>query len=572
MARGLLAALALLLFLPAPAAAQARRFAIDLFRVTFTVHPDASVLVREDITFEFRGAHNGIFRAIPVRYERGGLEFALRLDGIGVYDEADGPLRFEVSYPGHYVKIKAWVPGAVDTKKTVRVVYRVRRGLLAFEDHDELYWNVTGNEWEVPIRVAEAFVDLPPSVPSTQVRTLAFTGARGGVGQDFTLEHVERYLRFTTTRPLRPREGLTIVVGWPPGHVAGPSALRQAVWVVGDNWPLGLPLLAFVWGGLVWWAYGRDPAAGRSVKPEYEPPPGLAPAEAGALVDEHAEPRDVIATIVDLGVRGYLRIEPVPGDESDFMFTRLKPIAGDPDLEPLELFVLAKIFGADWLLNARYLSEVKRDYDNVFPPIRDQIYKAMVREGLFPASPHVVRTGWLLAAGLVAASAFWVSGAVPSWLGVYGLELPIGVGVSGLVFMVWARFMPRRTLAGVKMLARVRGFQEFLERAEKDRLARMPADTLHRYLPWAIALGVSERWVHGFEGLRVAEPAWYRGHGGFSLVRFERDLTAFSRGTEAAILTTRRGSGGGGFSSGSSGFSGGGSSGGGGGGGGGGTF
>ena len=567
MGRGLLAALALLLLAPAPAAAQARRFAIDVFRVTLTVHPDASLVIREDITFEFRGAHNGIFRTIPVRYERGGLEFALRLDGIGVYDEADRPLRSEVTWPGRYVKIKAWVPGAVDTKKAVTIVYRVRRGLLDFEDHDELYWNVTGNEWEVPIRVAEAFVDLPPSVPSDQVRTLAFTGPRGGVGQDFTLEHIERYLRFSTTRALRPREGLTIVVGWPPGHVAGPSALRQAFWVVGDNWPLGLPLLAFLWGGLVWWAYGRDPAAGRSVKPEYEPPAGLGPAQAGALVDERAEPRDVIATIVDLGVRGYLEIEPVGDDGSDFVFRRLKPVLGDPDLTPIELVVLATIFGRDWVANQRLLSEVKRDYDNVFPKVRGQIYKSMVQDGLFPASPHLVRRGWALAGGLVAASAFFVSDLLPSWLGVYGWMVPVGVGASGVIFVLWARFMSKRTLAGVKMLAHVRGFQEFLERAEKDRLARMPADTLHRYLPWALALGVSERWVHGFEGMRVAEPTWYRGHGGFSLGGFERDLTAFSRGTEAAILTTRRGDGGG-FGGGSGGGGGGGAPGGGGGGGG----
>jgi len=571
MARGLLAALALLLLVPSSAAAQARRFAIDTFRVTLSVNRDASLVVREDITFEFHGAHNGIFRTIPVRYERGGLEFALRLSGIGAYDDADRPLRTEVSYPGRYVKIKAWVPGAVDTRKTVTLVYRVRRGLIAFEDHDELYWNVTGNEWEVPIRQAEVFVDLPPTVAPELVRTLAFTGPRGGGGQDWALDRVERYLRVATTRALRPREGLTVVVGWPTGQIERPSAFREALWSVGDNWPLGLPLLALAWGGLVWWAYGRDPAATRSVKPEYEPPPGLAPAEAGALVDERAEPRDVIATIVDLGVRGYLRIEPVPGDEGDFTFTRLKPVAGDPDLTPLDLFVLAKIFGPDWLLNVRSLSEVKRDYDNVFPPIRDQIYKEMVRAGLFPASPHAVRTGWLLAGGLVASSAFFVRDITPAWLDVYGLELPIGVGLSGLVFMFWARHMSRRTRAGARTLAHVRGFQEFLERAEQDRLARMPADTLHRFLPWAIALGVSERWVHGFRGLAVAEPGWYRGRNAFTLGRFEHDLAAFSRGTEAAILTTRRGGAGGSFG-GSSGFSGGGSSGGGAGGGGGGTF
>ena len=158
---------------------------------------------------------------------------------------------------------------------------------------------------------------------------------------------------------------------------------------------------------LVWRAYGRDPDANRSIKPEYEPPPGLVPAEAGGLVDERAEPRDVIATLVDLAVRGYLQIEHVTTafDEPDFLFKRLKPAAGDPTLKPLELFVLARIFGADWALNLRLLSEVRRDYDNVFPPIRDAIYRTMVADGLFHVSPEAVKTVWWTVGDAVVAGA-----------------------------------------------------------------------------------------------------------------------------------------------------------------------
>src|SRR5207249_6479038 len=266
----------------------------------------------------------------------------------------------------------------------------------------------------------------------------------------------------------RPREGLTVVVGWPPGHVAHASALRRAGWVVADYWPLSLPLLALVWGGFVWWAFGRDPGSKPSVKPEYAPPPDLIPAEAGALVDERAHPRDVIATVVDLAVRGYLEIEPITTafGEADFMFKRLKPVTGDPDLRPFELFVLAKIFGVDWVINMRLLSEVRRDYENVFPPIRDQLYRMMVRDGLFPASPGSVRKGWMLAGALTAISATLLPTFGPAWLGRYDPMLPIGVVASGLIFIGWAWFMPRKTWAGVQVLARVRGFQEFCVRAE----------------------------------------------------------------------------------------------------------
>jgi uncharacterized membrane protein YgcG len=555
-------------------AAEARGFAIDSFVVSLQVNPDASLIVREDITFDFQGAHQGVFRTIPVRYDRGGYEFALRLEGIGVYDESGAPLRHETAYPGRYVKIKAWVPGAVDTKKTVTVVYRVRRGILTFEDHDELYWNATGDEWEAPIRAAEVFVKVPPSVADDVVRVVAYTGARGGGGQDYRLDRVERFWRFSTTRALRPREGITVVVGWPVGHVGRPSAMRRALWFFGDKWPLGLPLLAFFAGLLAWWAYGRDPAVRRSVKPEYEPPPGLLPAEGGALVDEKAEPREVLATIVDLAVRGYLRIEQITtlGRRTDFVFHRLKPIAGDASLKQFELFVLAKIFGADWTLSTFTLSEIRRDYDHTFPPIRDRLYRLMVEDNLFPAPPGRMRADWLIPGGALVAVAFVLPQWWPSWLDVYGITLPTAIAASGVVLMVWSRFMARRTWVGAQTLAAVRGFQEFLERAEKDRLERMPADTLHRFMPWAIALGVTERWIFNFKGLKVAEPGWYTGPSPFSLDSYHSDLSTFDRHTTEAILTTRTG----GFASGTSGFSsgggGGGSSGGGAGGGGGGTF
>ena len=96
-----------------PAAAQTRGlFSIASFVVSIVVNADGSLVVREDITFEFRGAHQGIFRRIPLHYTRDGLDFPLHLSGIGVYDETGRALRTEVTYPGRYVTVKAWVPDA----------------------------------------------------------------------------------------------------------------------------------------------------------------------------------------------------------------------------------------------------------------------------------------------------------------------------------------------------------------------------------------------------------------------------------------------------------------------------
>ena len=498
--------------------------------------------MREAITVDFRGAHEGFFRTIPVRYERRGLEFALRVDDIHVFDENIAPLRTEVSRAGRAIRIKAWVPGAVDATRTVIITYRVRRPLIDVDGHEELYWNVTGTEWDVPIRQAEAVVSSPAAIPLDQIRSLAYTGPRGASAADYIEERADAFLTFRTTRPLRPREGLTIAVGWPQGAIRGPSALQRASWWLGDNWALGLPFLTLGGVLLLWRRYGRDPGGAVTVKPEYAPPEGMLPAAGGALATERAEPRDFVATLVDLAVRGYVRIEEIAPDvgESDFIFHRLKPISGDPALKPVELYVLGRLFGGDWGLPTRRLSEVKRDYDNVFSPVRDEIYRMLVRDGLFSSSPEQVRALWLFAGiAIVGAAIFAVTG-FPDWLGTVPLSLGIGLGVSGLIVLGFSPLMPRKTWRGAQAVVRVRGFREFLERTSKDELRRLPPDTMHKWLAWAIALGVSERWIHNFEGLTVSEPEWYTARGGFDLERFDRSLGRFSAGTEGAIQTSRR--------------------------------
>ena len=177
----------------------------------------------------------------------------------------------------------------------------------------------------------------------------------------------------------------------------------------------------------------------------------------------------------------------------------------------------------------------------MFPPIRDRLYRLMVQDGLFPASPGHVRAGWMLAGAITAVVGFMLPSYGPEWLGFYEPWLRIAMVASGLIFVGWGWVMPHKTWTGVQQAAHVRGFQEFLERAEKDRLERMPPETFNRWLPWAIALGVTERWILNFQGLRVATPSWYLSSSDFSLPSFAHDLSAFAQRAEEAILTAERG-------------------------------
>jgi uncharacterized membrane protein YgcG len=461
------------------------------------------------------------------------------------------------------------------TKSEVTIRYRVNRGLIRHEEGDELYWNVTGNEWEAPIRSVEATISLPKSVPMSAIRALAFTGPVGSARQDFTINHTEQILFYQVSRPLRPREGLTVAVGWPSGHVHFPSRWQELGWFLLDQRWFALPLLILAGCLFAWQGFGRDPLRLHSIKPEYEPPAALKPGEAGTLVDETAHPRDIVATVVDLAVRGHLTIERVETafGEEDYLLKLSKPWLGDETVAPFEVVILAQLFGGEGATKMKLLSEVRRDSRAVVPPIRDQIYRDLVEKKYFLASPHAVRRFWSLLGlflFLVPAGVAWAASGGGEVLPP-SLSMLSAFAASGLVVLAFARAMPRKTLRGARAKNRILGFQEFLERAEKDRLRRLPPESLHEWLPYAIALGVEEAWISGFEGIEVTAPPWYESRTPFTLHGYSGRIRRFSREAENAWLTSRRSSEGAWAAAGRSGFRGG-SAGGGFGGGGGGTF
>src|SRR5216684_4452632 len=173
----------LLLTVAATALNAQRSYSIERFDARIVVNKDASIDVTESITARFVGSWNGLYRRIPVKYRTPqGLNWTLGISLQSARDEADHNLRTERSLQGAYIKYKVWIPGAADADRTLVLRYHATNGLRFFDEHDELYWNVTGDEWEVPIRAASAEVDLPPGTPGT--RAIAFNGMYGSTARD----------------------------------------------------------------------------------------------------------------------------------------------------------------------------------------------------------------------------------------------------------------------------------------------------------------------------------------------------------------------------------------------------
>src|SRR4029077_4868381 len=253
--------------------ASARTLRIRDFHAELNVLPDSSLDVTETIRVDFEGAWQGIYRTIPVEYAGpGGFNYSLFLTDINATDLDGAPLRIERQRRAGNLQLKIFVPGAEDTSRNISLHYRVRDGLRFFEDHDELYWNVTGQGWDVPIESASTHVIVPPG--TTGLRAANYTGFLGSRSQEARVDILGTNIDLQTQRPLAFHEGLTIVAGWDKGFVHEPLASEKVTQFLESNWPLFIPVGALLLMLVLWYARGRDPRVG-AIAVQYEPPAGL---------------------------------------------------------------------------------------------------------------------------------------------------------------------------------------------------------------------------------------------------------------------------------------------------------
>ncbi|HSB70811.1 MAG TPA: DUF2207 domain-containing protein [Candidatus Methylomirabilis sp.] len=578
--RRLLLLLVVLTAATGPSTLHARSLSIESFEAGIVVHADGSIQVTETIRPRFVGSWNGIFRTIPVEYRTPqGTNYTLFLEGISVTDDAGTPLRHELSRERHYRKIKIWVPDAGDTVRIIVLRYQVENGLRFFEEHDELYWNVTGDEWQAPILTASARIELPPGV--TGLRAVAFTGVYGSREQAASLELGGHEVAVRTSRRLDFREGLTVAVGWDPGRVRRPGLAAQAGRFLRSNWMVFIPLAVFGLMGWLWYTRGRDPRR-RPIAPQYEPPEGLTPAELGTLLDNSPDIRDITATLVDLAVRGYLLIQVHEVKKllglrtsREYRFSLRRPVSAWSELQAHERSLMGSLF-TEGARDSVESSELEHTFYAYLPGIRDRIFNRLVERGFYLQRPDKVKHRYV-AAGVLVGILVGVGGAL---LCIQLGQSPLPSIVSGVlsagIAIGFGLIMPARTLRGARAIEAVLGFEEFLSRVEGERLQRVvkTPEMFEKYLPYAMALGVERKWAKAFEDIYRQPPDWYQGgepHT-FHPHSFVSDLGQMSERTAAAMSSAPRSSGGSGFGSGSSSRSGGGSSGGGFGGGGGGGF
>lgn len=556
--------------------AQAKSWRVTDFQDTITVNQDGTAVVEERITLAFVGEWHGIHRTIPIEYPGpNGTNYELFLDVTSVTDGSGGKLKYDSSTSNGARDLKIYIPDAVDATRTVEVTYRVRNGTRFFDSYDEFYWNVTGNDWPVPIDHAAATVRFPLAA-SGSLRAQAFTGVYGSSQSDATAKVAGPEAVLETNNPLPMRGGLTIDVYIPKDILKEPSALTKFFWFIGGNPIVFLPPVTLLAMFALWWLKGRDPDPGVSVAPMYAPPAGITPAEAGTLLNDSIHPRDITSTIIDLAVRGYIKIEETADKalvftHKDYIFHLLKPREQwGTDLAPHERVMLENVFAAG---TDTRLSSLKNRFYTAVPVIRQDIMAALKTKGIYLLDPDSAN-GYSVGMAVAILVPFGILQYL-GWANFFNspVLLVACVALSALLWWLFARVMTAKTVKGAQVRVEVLGFQEFMNRVDGERLKIMPPTTFEKFLPYAMALGVEHHWAQAFSGIVKDPPQWYVGPGGygggiFNPIFFSSSMTSMATDMHQVFVSAPRassggsgfggGGGGGGFSGG--GFGGGGGS------------
>ena len=555
------------------------------FNSSIAVLKSGDLNVVETISATFTIPHHGIYRDITYSYRspNTGKRITIGIKVTGVTLDG-GPVPYAISHHGSDVRIRIGDPNRTITGDHTYVIsYTVSRALLFHKDYIQLYWNVTGNRWEFPIEHTEARVTLPPGVKPEDVSAVSYVGYLGSRtrGTPPQVDSSGR-LQFTTKTTLMPGEGLTIDVAIPRSEagIAAPTAGQRALWFLSANKYAGLPIIALLGMFALWFKVGKDPAKG-TIAPQFAPPKDIHPGEAGILIDDRADLRDITAMVIGLAVAGYIKIREIQPEEvglvaevkklfgrngpADYEFIKVKP--PDDKLTRAENRLMTTIFDASHS-DKRTLSSLENEFYQHLPQIKADLYSELIKKGFYPHNPERVRSFYITLGGMIVGLGIFI--------GIFFASLYLGIAVviSGLIVLAFAPIMPRKTKKGVQVYRDLRGLAEYIHRAEVKQMEFHDApektpELFSKLLPYAMAFNLTRIWTRQFAGLLQQPPEWYVGVSpSFNGAMFTLAMMNLSSGMAQTFVSAPRtaGSAWGGGASFGGGFSGGGFGGGGGGG------
>ena len=596
------------------------------FKSTIVVDKNAAITVTEKIKVIAKGEkiRRGIFRSLPETRNLNNRKFRVKYSIIAVKRDGlpeDYQVQKDNGYENIYIGNKdRFLPVGI---YEYEIVYLAENQIGFFDKYDELYWNVNGNAWDFPVDTISATVNLP--IGAKILQNSCYTGAYGSSSQNCASEKMSNNIMCWTASNLDNEEGLTIAVGFEKGMIVPPpppSFLKKYGMLI-------FSILGFI--GLIicfyktWSNYGVDPEK-PIVYPQFNTPQNLSPASLGYLQEGTFSNRFVTAAIVNLAVKGYLKI--TEQDDSTFfglstkkVFTLEKLKKSDVYLPKEESILMDKLFadGDTFEIEDKYDDKVKYMVDDFKSNLKFQhnsfldegnnrselgfpafIITAVYGIGLFFCDTEKIVIGlWLyfLLLFFFVIFTFIVKGFSFSsrfiWIMPFGLFCLISRGVhfnfdliedsnyfisyvflifSFIAYVIYSYLIKKPSKEKLETQSLIEGYKMYIGTAESEQLKffnppTMTPELFEKILPYAIVLGVDEIWGQKFSNmLKLAsityQNNWYYGNT-FNSANFGSTLNS-NLSNSIASASTQESSGGSG--SGGGGFSGGGGGGGGGGG------
>ncbi len=516
------AMLFLALFIAVPASAQSKSVVWNRFDVDITVNPDGifDVVEKQEIYFSGGPFHFG-YRDINTNYTEGITDILVGdVNGAYLQNTSEEPGTFYVEDRGDSLYVKWFFDETTDAARTFYISYKVHGGLRIYDGGDQLWWKAVYADRPAEVKSSVVTVKVPAPAVIENMDTY-FTMA------DMQLLD-KQTAKFTAKAPIPPGQAFEVRVQFTHGVVSAAVPTWQAradQEQVASRWrtvaniffgllALMLFFLAPVAAYLLWYFKGRDPRP--QIVPTYlpEPPSDLPPGMAGTLIDENADTRDVLATIVDLARRGYLHMEEIGEDDdsgfsnTDYLYTRMKE--PDDSLRPYETYLLQKLFASS---NERKLSDLKNSFYKYNDKVQQMLYEEVTAEGYFVSNPKSARSKWLAAGiGMLVLAALFLCLGLPlmSWFTDTGPLFAFGIGLFGVGLLLISHFMPKKTQKGADEAAKWKAFQTYLKDIERYTDLEKATELFERYLPYAIAFGVDKNYLSQWEKVdNVPPPIWF---------------------------------------------------------------
>ena len=519
---GLLLALFVILGSWSLAQAQDKSLFWQRWDVNIEVQQNSDMLIEEiqEITFT-SGTFRFGFRSIP-------LDRVEDIVDVQVWEIVDGVERpytpgstseygFTTSINEGELEITWYFPPTSNSNHTYIIRYRVIGGLRFYDERAQVWWKAVPPDHNFPVRGSRVIVILPAAYPQDQL-TVASYGAPATTYYNDQSQVVFEAQNIPADQELEVRVEFPgdAVQGSPPAWQAADD--RRQTWGPVISVIFGALGLMVLFGGplavyLLWYTRGRDRPVGLVAEYITEPPSDLPAGLVGTLVDEKADVKDIIASIVDLARRGALRMEEEKtegflgiGSGRDFIFHLEDPSKAT---RPYEKTLITRIFGKR---EERRLSDLRQKFYTAIPELRQQLYQEVVSEGFFPRNPETTRRVWsglgcagLVVAAVIAVLLLVILGEISPWAACPGVSL----GLAAIGLMIVGRHMPRKTPQGAEEAAKWLAFKRYLENIEKHGDLEAVKDKFEDFLPYAVAFGLERRLINQFSAVDTPAPTWW---------------------------------------------------------------